>query len=325
MKVVRPKAATLFVPTAIRRLPATALFIAVAASSSAQSHRVATQQANSAPLVAVVQPYIDSHEIAGAVVLIADRNRILDRETIGYANIVTRRPMKADDLFWIASMSKAMTAAAVMMLVDEGKIRLDDPVEKYLPEFKDQMVASNLDAPPPPLQPVASAPERDEKAALQLEPLKRPITIRELLSHTAGLPFSSQRETPALDLLPLKSAVESYAAEPLQSQPGEKYSYSNEGINTAARIVEVVSGIPFQDFLEQRLFAPLGMKDTTFWPTSEQLQRLATSYKSGLPQPLFKPCPSISSPIPSAIARAAIPFPPGDCSPPPATSRTSAR
>jgi rhamnogalacturonyl hydrolase YesR len=190
----------------------------------------------------VLKPYIDNHEIAGAVVLIADRDLVTDRDAIGYANLANHAPMRADNMFWIASMSKAMTAAAVMMLVDEGKISLDDPVEKYLPEFKAQKVLAHADTAVASSTAGSSTPVSDKNAAAALEPLNQPITIRELLSHTAGLPFRSKRETPALDLLPLKTAVESYAAEPLESQPGAKYSYSNEGFNTAGRIVEIVSG-----------------------------------------------------------------------------------
>ncbi len=229
------------------------------------------------PLAGVVEPYIDSHEIAGAVVLVADRNQVIDRETLGFADIAGHHPMEPGDLFWIASMSKAMTASAVMMLVDEGKIKLDDPVEKYLPEFKSEMVSRVPDS----SQPSTPEPAKENSSPARLEPSAHPITIREILSHTSGLTFRSKREPGALDLLPLKTAVESYAAEPLESQPGEKYSYSNEGFNIAGRIVEVVSGMSFEDFLEQRLFAPLGMKDTTFWPTSKQLPRLAKSYESG--------------------------------------------
>ena len=287
MKAVRHRAPVLFARAfrlslaPFSRALAISICLAVVSIASAQSGQGSTEQGRMGPLATVVQPYIDSHEIAGAVVLIADRDRVLDRETMGYADIAARRPMKPNDVFWIASMSKAMTATAVMMLVDQGKVCLDDPVEKYLPEFRGQMVAP---APKPdsaaPL-PTGSNSAANAIAAPRLEPLKHPITIRELLSHTAGLPFSSKREPGAFDLLPLKTAVESYAAEPLQSQPGDEYSYSNEGINTAGRIVEVVSGMPFQDFLEERLFTPLGMNDTTFWPTDAQLLRLATSYKSG--------------------------------------------
>ena len=230
-------------------------------------------------LAKAIEPYMDNHEIAGAVVFIADRDRVIDRETIGYGDLAEHRRMESNDMFWIASMSKAMTASAVMMLVDEGKISLDDPLEKYLPEFKGQMASSALNGDPISAQGSTSGPA--QKATVRLEPLQHPITIREILSHTSGLPFSSKLEAGALDRLPLKTAVESYADEPLQSQPGEKFSYSNEGINTAGRIVEVVSGMSFEDFLEQRLFLPLGMQDTTFWPTGDQLKRLAKSYESG--------------------------------------------
>jgi CubicO group peptidase (beta-lactamase class C family)/rhamnogalacturonyl hydrolase YesR len=252
--------------------------LSVAAVCSAQSG-VADRQQPDGALGKVIQPYLDEHEIAGAVVLIANRDRVIDREVAGYADIAGHRLMKVDDLFWIASMSKAMTASAVMMLEDEGKLSLDDPVEKYLPEFKSQMVSIAPDSSA--IQTAGTQAAADKNTAPKLEPSKHPITIREILSHTAGLPFSSKRETGALDLLPLKTAVESYAAEPLQSQPGTKYSYSNEGINTAGRIVEVVSGMPYEEFMQTRLFTPLGMNDTTFWPSGQQLERLAKSYQGG--------------------------------------------
>ena len=149
-----------------------------------------------------------------------------------------------------------------MMLVDEGKVRLDDPVEKYLPEFKGQWLAV----------------EHDQEHMLLKRPKQR-VTVRAILSHTSGMPFKSAMEEPTLDLLALREAVRSYAMTPLQSEPGSKYQYSNAGINTAGCIIEVVSGIPYARFLEQRLFQPLGMKDTTFWPNAGQLARLAKSYK----------------------------------------------
>jgi len=149
-----------------------------------------------------------------------------------------------------------------MMLVDEGKVKLDDPVEKYLPEFRDQWLAA----------------EQDREHVLLRRP-KHPITVREILSHTSGLPFKSALEQPTLDLLPLRVAIRSYAMTPLQFEPSSKYQYSNAGINTAGRIIEVVSGMPYEDFLDKRLFGPLGMKDTTFWPSQEHLTRLAKSYK----------------------------------------------
>jgi len=106
----------------------------------------------------------------------------------------------------------------------------------------------------------------------------QPITLRQILSHTSGLPFSSAMEQPTLDGLPLTTAVRSYAMTHLQFEPGSRYQYSNSGINTAGRIIELVSGLAYEDFLQQRLFDPLGMKDTTFWPTKAQQKRLVKTY-----------------------------------------------
>jgi CubicO group peptidase (beta-lactamase class C family) len=217
---------------------------------------------SSMSITAALQPFVDSHSLAGAVTLVADKDKVLSLDTVGFADVAAKKPLKTDALFWIASQSKPITAAALMMLVDEGKVRLDDPVEKYLPEFKDQWLTAEKD-----------------KDHLLLKKPKHPITIRNILSHTSGLPFASAMEKPTLDLLPLRDAVRSYAMTPLQFEPDSKYQYSNAGINTAGRIIEVVSGMAYEDFLAKRLFGPLGMKDTTFWPNEEQLQRLAKSYK----------------------------------------------
>lgn len=207
---------------------------------------------------AVLAPFVQREELAGAVALVANKEKALSVTAVGFADIEAKKPMSPDAVFWIASQSKGITAAAVMMLVDDGKLSLDDPVEKYLPEFKDQKVAAGKGAP------VSRA---------------RSITIRDLLSHVSGLPFKSPEEQPTLDALPLATAVKTYANAPLVTQPGAKYQYSNAGINTAARVLEVVSGQSYEDFMDKRLFSPLGMKDTTFWPNAEQVSRLAKTYK----------------------------------------------
>jgi len=214
------------------------------------------------PLADAVQPFVDKHELAGAVMAVADKDKVLAMETAGFSDLASSKPIAQDAVFWIASQSKAMTAAAVMMLVDEGKIKLDDPVERYLPEFKGQMVVV----------------EKDDQHLLLKKPA-HPITIRNVLSHTSGLPFSTPVENPTLDMLPLRVAVRSYAMSPLQFEPDTKYQYSNAGINTAARVLEVVSNMPYEDFMRTRLFEPLGMKDTTFHPNTAQIARLAKSYK----------------------------------------------
>ena len=209
-----------------------------------------------------LQPFVDSRSLAGAVTLVANKDKVLSVEAVGYADVAANRPMMPDALFWIASQSKPITATALMMLVDEGKVNLDDPVEKYLPEFRNQWLAV----------------EQDNTHLLLRHP-KHPITVRNILSHTSGLPFASPMEQPTLDTLPLQIAVRSYAMSPLQFEPDSKYQYANAGINTAGRIIEVVSGMPYEKFLQTRLFDPLGMKDTTFWPGKAQQKRLAKSYK----------------------------------------------
>lgn len=218
--------------------------------------------AQDAKISAALQPFVDSHSLAGAVTLVASKDKVLSLEAIGSADIEAKKPMTTDAIFWIASMSKPITGTALMLLVDEGKVNVDDPVEKHLPEFRGQMVAVY----------------QDDSTKLLKRP-KHPITVKNVLTHTSGLPFATAVERPTLDLLPLREAVLSYALTPLEFEPDTKYRYSNAGINTAGRIIEVVTGQSYEQFLEERLFKPLGMKDTTFWPNEEQLSRLAKSYK----------------------------------------------
>lgn len=218
--------------------------------------------ADESKLTAALQTAVDNHTLAGAVVLLADKENVLAIETVGFADVAAAKPMRPDALFWIASQSKPITATALMILVDEGKVRLDDPVEKYLPEFKGQWWAA----------------ERNDQHVLLKKP-GHPITVRNVLSHTSGLPFKSALEEPTLDLFPLSARVRSYAMTPLDFEPDKNYRYSNAGINTGGRIIEVNSGMSYEDFLDKRLLQPLGMKDTTFWPNEEQLTRLAKSYK----------------------------------------------
>lgn len=244
--------------TLLRRSPAVSLLAALVFTGIPAR----AEDDASAKVAAALQPYVDRHTLAGAVALVATKDKILTTSTAGFADIAAQKAMPADAIFWIASQSKPITATALMMLVDEGKVNVEDPVEKYLPEFRGQMVIA----------------EQDDNHMLLKKP-SHPIKVREVLSHTAGLRFSSAMEQPTLDGLPLRDAVRSHALLPLQWEPGTKYQYSNAGINTAGRIIEVVSGMPYEDFLRTRLFEPLGMKDTTFWPTEAQVARIAKSYK----------------------------------------------
>lgn len=218
--------------------------------------------AETPPLAPLLNPFVEKGELAGAVALVADEEGVVSVDCVGSADREAGRPMTPDTLFWIASQTKPVTAVAVMMLVDEGKLSLDDPVARYLPEFANQWLAA----------------EKGEDRVVLVKP-SRPVTLRDCLAHIGGLPFRSVAEEPTLDGLPLAIAVKTYAMTPLQTEPGTAYQYSNAGINTAARVLEVVSGQPYETFLQERLFDPLGMKDTTFWPDEEQTARLAKSYR----------------------------------------------
>lgn len=245
-------------------------------------------------LLVRMQPFVDRHELAGAVMLVGDTNGIRHSEVIGFADISANRRMSSETVFWIASQSKPMTAAAVLMLVDEGRISLDDPVEKFLPEFRSQMVVA----------------EKDDQHILLRRPAQ-PVTIRQLLNHTSGMPFRSEVEQPTLDALPLATAVRSYTMTPLQTEPGTHYQYSNAGINTAARILEVVSGLPYEEFMQKRLFNPLGMTNTTFWPTEEQASRIALSYRPTTDKTNLEPFPISQLTYPLSSRTNRFPMPAG--------------
>jgi len=196
-----------------------------------------------------MEKLIAQNEIAGAVTVVVTKDKCVHLECTGLADVATKHPMAPDDLFWIASMTKPITGTAILMLQDERKLNVADPVAKYLPEF------ANLKTP-------SGKPAN--------------LTISQLLTHTSGLgeatgPAAQKAKTLA-DLVPI------WLAARMQYEPGAKWSYTQSGINAAGRIVEVVSGLTFDAFLQQRLFDPLGMANTTFYPTDTQRAHLATAY-----------------------------------------------
>jgi len=205
-----------------------------------------------------MQAFVDQGEISGAVMLVATKDRILHLSAIGQSDLASSRKMETNDFFWIASMTKPMSATAVAMLVDEGKLSFDDPVEKYLPEFRDLWVIQEQTA---------------ERRVLV--PTARPITLHDLLTHTSGM-GEYVAYGPHWTLAEMVKAV---AREPLKFQPGARWSYSTAVIDTLCRVVEVAGGVSFAEFMQRRLFDPLGMKDSTFWLTPEQEKRFATNYR----------------------------------------------
>ncbi len=235
------------------RLPGAAL-LALLATASGLGAEPQPGDRGTPPAVAGIRErmsrFVHDREIAGAVTLVATPDRIVHLDATGKADIASDRPMRPDTIFWIASMTKPITATAVLMLQEEGKLSVDDPVEKHIPEF-------------------ARLKTADGKPAR--------VTIRHLLTHTSGMGEISPDE--ARGIKNLAGVIPLYVARPVKFEPGTKWTYCQSGINTAARIVEVVSGSSFDEFVDRRLFRPLGMKDTTFYLTDEQLPRLATSYR----------------------------------------------
>jgi CubicO group peptidase (beta-lactamase class C family) len=221
-------------------------------------------------LSAAMQKVIDDKQLAGITTMIARHGKIVHFETFGYQNLETKTPMAKDSIFRIYSMSKPITGVALMTLYEEGKFRLSDPVEKYIPEWKGMKVASGYGSEAP-----------------ATEPATHPMTIRELMSHTGGLSYGifseSQvdkmyRDAGVLDSeSTLKDMIGKLAKIPLRQQPGTKWHYS-VSVDVQGYLVEVLSGQPFDQFLEQRIFKPLGMKDTAFWVAPEKAGRFAQVY-----------------------------------------------
>lgn len=220
-----------------------------AALPAAKPEAVGLKAEPLAQIRAAMEKEIVAQHAAGVVTLVLRDGQVVHHEAVGYADREKRRRMEKDSVFWIASMTKSVSATAVMILVDEGKLSLDAPASKWLPELKKVKLASG--------------------------PPKREITLRNLLSHTAGLQFPPRKATDGA--ISLKNYALELLKPPLTFEPGSAYEY-NFGITVAGRIVEIVSGQSFEDFVATRILQPLGMKDTTFHPDDRLRRRLAFTY-----------------------------------------------
>ena len=222
-----------------------------------------------ARIAPAMQRHIDAGEIAGVVTLVARRGLIVHFAAHGYSDIAKRTPMRTDHIFGLASSSKPITAVAIMMLVESGEVRLADPVSKFIPEFA------------APAQ-VAVARPGGAEGEYDLVPATRPITVRDLLTHGSGL-MSGGLGARAGNQLAQRAAQDTLAtyipklgAVPLDFQPGTLWRYSGlAGFDVLSRIVEVASKQPFDEFLRERIFEPLDMRDTAFRYTGRQAERLA--------------------------------------------------
>jgi CubicO group peptidase (beta-lactamase class C family) len=228
-----------------------------------------------------IQRHIDAHDISGAVTVVARKGRLAHLEAHGLMDIDSTKVMSKDTLFWIASMSKPITGVAILMLMEEGTVRLTDPVSMFIPEFRGMKVAVMQER-----QPTGSPRDTTGTAPLfYTVPATREITIQDLLSHVSGLVSGGAASTAEEAKLEWKASmtlaeyIPRLGATPLDFQPGSRWSYSaGAGFETLGRIVEVVSGQTLDQFLRQRIFDPLGMKDITFHPSHEQLMRMTTIY-----------------------------------------------
>lgn len=219
-----------------------------------------------------VQQSIDDKRIAGAVTLVVRRGHVAWFKAQGMMDREASKPMQPDTIFRICSMSKPLTSLAVMMLHEEGRFMLDDPISKYLPEFKNPKVL---------VKPASGKP--------YTIPASKEITIRELLTHTSGISYgwnadlgSSYKDAKVADGLSpydgtIEDSVKGLASTPLLFNPGERFEYSL-GIDVLGRLVEVVSGKTLDEFFRTRIFEPLGMKDTYFYIPDNKLSRLAAAY-----------------------------------------------
>ena len=203
-----------------------------------------------------MQAFVDKGQVPGAVTLVIKKDRIVSFEAVGYRDLESKTPMTVDTIFDIRSMTKPVTAIGIMILMEEGKLALNDPVELYLPEFKNSAF-------------------KDERGT-------RPITIRQLLTHTAGLPLY---KLPVSDEMPVKrnqtlaEYVSFLAKQTPEYEPGTRHRYSSGGFAILGRIIEVVSGMAFDQFILERVFVPLGMKDSSFFYPFAKQNRVASIYR----------------------------------------------
>jgi CubicO group peptidase (beta-lactamase class C family) len=239
----------------------------------------------------LIQSHIDAKDLSGAVTLVVRRGKLVHFEAQGSTDFESNQPMRTDTLFRMASMTKPITAVAVLMMMEEGKLILSDPVSKYIPEFKNPKVA------------VWNLPNDPRGAGVRLVTADREVTLQHLLTHTAGLAVST--EGPAGEFyrqgnlsqegISLAEYCKRAGALPLNFQPGTQWQYtSTVGFSILGRVVEIVSGMNLDQFFKQRIFAPLGMNNTFFNIPPERMADVAMVYtrsdkglmKQNLPRPL---------------------------------------
>ncbi|MDR2215305.1 MAG: beta-lactamase family protein [Nevskiaceae bacterium] len=284
---------------ATARLAGLALLIGLPLTLPAQDIKPA-QAGFSAARLQRVDEFIDRHiasgEVSGGVALVARNGRIVHLTARGVMDVQSKQPMQKDSVFRIASMSKPVAGVAILMLVEEGKVHLDDPVSKYLPSYRDVKVA---------MPRAGRAGAAGQADAVYPVPAQREITVFDILTHTSGLMSGAasnaggQAAFQQRHEIGLKWVDNLGKDSLLEFQPGTRWAYSPvAALDVAGRIVEIVSGKNFDQFLKERVFGPLGMKDTFFWPNDAQRARLVTNYRLADGKLSPNPNPdSMSSPV----------------------------
>ena len=214
-----------------------------------------------------LKPWVENGQLPGAISILHN-NGVEEIACVGYADVAKKRPITLDDVYMQCSQTKGFCGVTVAILVEEGKLKLDDPVSKYLPEVKNLWV---LDS--------------NTNGVKVLKRAQNVLTVRMIMNHTGGFPF----ELPAKQAnikgggcsggMPLRSVAAEAAALPILFEPGTKVQYSNTGIDIGAAVVEVITGKKWEDFLAERVLKPLGMTSSTFWPTDKQLETQIEMYR----------------------------------------------
>lgn len=239
-------------------LMAVALFLCVACSQSRNT--VAVRDSGTTFAQEALQQYVDSGRLPGAISVLYN-NGIQETCCIGYADPRTKRPITMDDAFMQCSQTKGFCGVTIAKLVEEGKISLDDPVSKYLPEFSTLWVLDGK-----------------TDSTMTLHKAKNVLTVRMCLNHTGGFPFECSAKRKDVrgggwsGGAPIRQVASIAAESPIMFEPGTKALYSNTGIDIGAAVVETVTGMKWEKYLKETVLDPLGMKDTWFWPTDKQIE-----------------------------------------------------
>jgi len=275
----------------------TLLALPIAAASSvptAKPEDVGVSSERLQRITQMIQRRIAAGEMTGAVTIVARKGKIVHLEAQGVMDLDSKKPVTKDTMFRVASMTKPVTGVAIMMMIEEGKVRLNDPVSRYIPEFKNLKVAIAQAAPAgrgaPAAAPAPAAPGgRGAAPNYYTVPADREITVKDLLTHVSGLASGAMSnnsiQAPAIARKPtdkLADYIPRLGGSALEFQPGSRWAYSAQaGFDTLGRIVEIASGMPLDQFFRQRIFDPLGMKDISFWPSEQQWPRVASVYTRG--------------------------------------------